>query len=303
MVRLTQNTPTLARSLSDAHSLLGLENQIRAIPYLAVSTLPSAQVDVFQAYIGAQSIDLGLDNVQGFITELLLSESDLSFQAVQPSSTMSSAGGGEMMSESSYGAGPSTVGTGTLSGTTKVEEVQFGPQSPIVANPVVTTFEMPPMYERGAQNPLGAPPPSTAFDMSSRSSAAGISDIRPEDSMSNIHGSQTPVTGFTTPFSQPSTQGFSQPSTQGSSSGSFVPARPYPIVSSQPTPGPSSSGGAGFTPTKSYTSAYHEICQQRGLAPIWEFASAGPPHDKQWEAKLLRELTFFYFSYVTMIAI
>ena len=58
----------------------GLQNQLEASPSLSVENLTSAKVDVFQAYLGAITIDYGMDRLESFINELLKCEPSSTFE-------------------------------------------------------------------------------------------------------------------------------------------------------------------------------------------------------------------------------
>jgi len=186
----------------------GLQNQLEASPFLSVENLTSAKVDVFQAYLGAITIDHDLNKLQTFINDLLKCEPSSTFEEapLSPSPLF------PFFSPNL----PSGIGTGV------------GTESPrsSVASPVY------PIYTVVGTAPLGDP---TSYVLGA-SSSSGTS-ATPTTSSQGYRAASTPPLSpnDTAPSSLPPT-----PTPPPSSS------PPQPQIYTPPNPGAAKLGKGGY---------------------------------------------------------
>lgn len=106
-----------------------LHHKLEASPYLAVDNILSAQIDVFQAYIGAIVTDYSLDEAQRFVSSLV------AFEIGAPS---------ELSTGPGVPSSSTPLSIPALDSKAEQEDMKNQPS--------------PPLYARSALTPLGAPP-------------------------------------------------------------------------------------------------------------------------------------------------
>lgn len=133
----------------------GLQKHLEASPYLSIDNLTSAKVDVFQAYLGAITIDNSIDILYNFIKLLLESESSSTFEEGPANLTADASFGDSGMSTPTYDV---FVGTPLGTSSSPVVDTGFSPQE-YPATPLPTT--PPPAFNRPAFVPPSPSPLSS----------------------------------------------------------------------------------------------------------------------------------------------